>query len=263
MGERAYSEETRSRRLPPLEAWKKPDKWLNLSTGLVKPDVSRLVLETDERGFLNPDQVVEHIEDTFFWKDYDWPYIYNDAETAPDDHHFYYTEAKYSLQQNHYNPVPSRFRELPTVIGRMPRQFHNAIHDLTVEPSMPDMEAMKDYYRSYMLAHRAFKNLIESAKSTSQASHRFTQRQLAVRNGKVQPSDPEDIVAKEMMIDFFAKHFDAYSRSVNHLLQLPERSLIVPDQEELHQQKPHIVIKKIGKYILQNSINYTPLLRAA
>ena len=263
MSERTSYENVRSRRLPPLEAWKKPDKWLDISTGLPKPFISKLVLETDERGFLNPDQVVEHVEDVFFWKDYDWPYSQNDPETAPDDHHFYHTEAEYSPAQNDGNVIPSRFRELPTVVGRMPRQFHNAIHDFTTKPEMPELDAMGDYYKSYLLAHRAFKNLIASAKNTSQASHMFTQRQKALEDGRVLPSDPDDIVVKEMMKDFFSKHFAAYSRSVDHLMLLPERSLIVPDIEEIHQHKPHIVIKKVGKYMLRNSINYTPILRAA
>jgi len=263
MSERTSYENVRSRRLPPLEAWKKPDKWMDVSTGLSKPFISKFVLPTDERGFLNPDEVVDFVEDTFFWKDYDWPYDQNDPETAPDDHHFYHTEAEYSPAQNGGNFIPSRFRELPTVVGRMPRQFHNVIHDFTTKPEMPDGEAMQEYYRSYLLAHRAFKNLIASAKNTSQASHMFTQRQRALEDGRVLPSDPEDIVVKEMMKDFFSKHFAAYSRSVDHLMLLPERSLIVPDIEEIHQHKPHIVIKKVGKYMLRNSINYTPILRAA
>jgi len=263
MSELLSSKTVRSRHLPPLEAWKKPDKWINISTGFPKPFISKFILPTDERGFLNPDQVVEYVEDNFFWKDYDWPYDQNDLETAPDDHHFYYTEAQYSPARNGGDVIPSRFRELPTVVGRMPRQFHNVIHDFTTQPEMPDRDAMAEYYKSYLLAHRAFKNLIESAKNTTYASHMFTQRQRALEEGSVTPADPEDIVVKEMMRDFFSKHFSAYSRSVDHLMLLPERSLILPNLEEIHQQKPHIVIKKLGKYMLRNSINYTPILRAA
>ena len=128
---------------------------------------------------------------------------------------------------------------------------------------MPDLDAMEEYYKSYLLAHRAFKNLIESAKNTTQASHMFTQRERNVREGKIRPSDPNDVVVREIMKDFFSKHFDAYSRSVGHLMLLPERSLIVPDAESLHQYKPHILLKKIGKYMLKDSINYMPILRAA
>ncbi|MDB5180746.1 MAG: hypothetical protein JWO54_506, partial [Candidatus Saccharibacteria bacterium] len=253
----------RSRRLPPPEAWKKPDKWIDLSTGLPKLDVPKLVFETDDRGFINTDDVVEQVEDMFFWKDYDWPFNLNDPETAPDDHHFYFTEAEYSPRQNNGSYIPSAFRELPTVIGRMPRQFHNVFHDFTVKPCMPYMEAMEEYHSSYKLAHRAFKNLITSAKNTSQASHRFTLRQRALHEGRIVPSDPDDVVVKEMMRDFFSKHFDAYSRSIDEVMTLPERMLILPNLEGIPQQKPHLVVKKIGKYMVQSSINYMPLLRAA
>jgi len=263
MGERVGSENTRSRRLPPPEAWKQPDKWMDLSTGLAKPSLVKLVLPTDERDFLNPDEVVEIVEDTFFWKDYNWPYTKGDLETAPDDHHFYYNGDAYSQLQNEGSLIPKRFRELPMVIGRMPRQFHNTIHDFTAKPKMPEMDEMKNYYRSYLLAYRAFKNLIETAKNTTQASHMFTQRQMDLRNGKVSPSDPDDVVAKEIMKDFFSKHFLAYSRSVESLMLLPERALIAPDLENIYQHKPHVVVKKIGKYMMRDSINYTPILRAA
>jgi hypothetical protein len=263
MNERDSSKNTRSRRLPPLEAWKRPDKWMDVSTGLAKLDVPKLVFATDDRGFINPDEVVEQVEDMFFWKDYNWPFNVSDPETAPDDHHFYYTEAEYSPQQNSGSDIPSGFRELPTVIGRMPRQFHNVFHDLTVKPRMPDIEAMEEYHASYKLAHRAFKNLITSAKKTSQASHMFTLRQRALYEGKVMPSDPDDVVVKEMMRDFFSKHFAAYSRSIDEVMTLPERMLILPNMDGMHQHKPHLVMKKIGKFIVQNSINYTPVLRAS
>ena len=263
MSERGSDENARSRRLPPLEAWKKPDKWIDLRSGLVKPSISQLVLDTDERGFLDTDQVVEQVEDMLFWKDYDWPFSRNDPQTAPDDHHFYHTEADYSLARNNGNPIPSLFRELPTVVGRMPRQFHNAIHDFTAKPEMPDLDAMEEYHNSYQLAHRAFKSLMVSATMTTQASRRFTEHQHAVSNRDDTLIDPDDIVAQEMMKDFFSKHFAEYSRSVDLVMSLPQRSLIIPESEKLNQYKPHVVIKKVGKYMLQKSINYTPILRAA
>jgi len=263
MSERDSNENIRSPALPPLEAWKRPDKWINVRTGKAKPFRSKFVLPTDDRGFLNPDQVVDYVDDMLFWKDYDWPFSRNDPQTAPDDHHFYHTEADYSLSRNNGNPIPSLFRELPTVVGRMPRQFHNAIHDFTAKPEMPDMDAMEEYYNSYHLAHQAFKNLIVSATMTTQASRMFTEHQLAVSNRDDVLIDADDIVAQEMMKDFFSKHFAEYSRSVDLVMSLPQRSLIVPDSEKLHQYKPHVVIKKVGKYMLQKSINYTPILRAA
>ena len=263
MSERGSDENARSRRLPPLEAWKKPDKWIDLRSGLVKPSISQLVLDTDERGFLDTDQVVEQVEDMLFWKDYDWPYTFDDQETAPDDHHFYYYKSEYSVQSNEGNPIPNRFRELPTVKGTMPRQFHNAIHDFTRKPDMPNIDAMGEYYMSYMLAHRAFKSLIASAKNTRNASQMFSHRRKSLANGTIQLSEHGDVVAQEMMRDFFSKHFEAYSRSVDTIANLEERLLIISDMNETYQHKPHVAIKRLGRYVSQSTINYTPLLRAA
>ena len=263
MSERGTPRTTRSRRLPPLEAWKEPDKWIDLSTGLAKPYSSKLIFDTDDRGFLNPDQVVEQVEERFFWKDYDWPYTVGDQETEPDDHHFYYYESDYSPEHHNGSRVPNRFRELPTVIGTMPRQFHNTIHDFTNPPEMPDMEAMAEYYKSYALARQAFLNLIESAKNTSQASQMFAQRQRTLASGKVEPRVHDDIVAQEFMREFFSKHFTAYSRSVEQVMMLSQSLLIVPHVEEIPHYKPHMVVRKLGKYVARNTINYTPVLRAA
>jgi hypothetical protein len=89
-----------SRRLPPPDAWKRPDKWLDLSTGLVRRDAPRLVLPSDDRGMLRPDEVVEVINEMYFWGDYDWPYEPSDAETKPDAHHFYHYKRWYSADEN-------------------------------------------------------------------------------------------------------------------------------------------------------------------
>jgi hypothetical protein len=255
-------ENSPSRRLPPLEAWKQPDKWVDVQTGLPKPFISKLVLETDDRGFIDPDRVVEHIEDVFFWKDYDWPFESDDLETAPDDHHFYHTSYEYSPRMNNGSKVPKQFRELPTVIGRMPRQFHNVIHDFTRKPDIPDVDAKQEYVKSYLLAHAAFKNLIMTAKNTTKASQMFSQRQQAIMSGAVVPADLGDIVAKEMMKDFFSKHFNAYSRSIDRFLITPESSLVVPDIQLNKTEKPHLLLRKMGKYALRSSINYTSTLRA-
>lgn len=263
MSERSSLENVRSRHLPPLEAWKQPEKWVDISTGLPRPDISRLVLPTDDRGFINPSQVVEMVEDTLFWKDYNWPYEQGEQETASDDHHFYYTAAEYSPLNNSGSDIPSMFRTLPTVIGRMPRQFHNTIHDFTEKPAMPDIDAMAEYYQSYLLAYRAFQGVMQSAKNTTQASRMFATRQKAVQDGLVHPSDPEDIVAKEMMRDFFSRHFEAYSQLVNRLMELPGRPLVIPDTEKLSQYKPHVAVKKMSRFVLKGRVNYTPYLRAA
>lgn len=252
-----------SRRLPPPEAWKHPNLWLDFSTGLVKPDIQRLVLPTDDRQLLRPDEVVELVNDTYFWPDYDWPYDPQDPETAPDDHHFYFTAQSYHPDEHAGNDTPKRFRELPTHIGRMPRQFHNAIHDLTQTPAVPQIETMEHYHDSYKLAHQAFKRLIETARKATEAQTRFGIRRRSLQMGLVDPSSPHDEVGQEILRSFFAKHFAAYSESFEiwRALPAPEKSLLeIPD---VNVYKPHLIVRRLGKVASRQHINFVPVIRAA
>lgn len=253
----------RSRRLPPLEAWKQPDKWIDVRTGLVKPDAPKLILDTDDRGFLRPDQVVQTVNEVFFWKDYDWPYQMGDPETQPDDHHFYYDEAEYSPGAHSGSYVPMRFRELPTQIGRMPRQFHNTIHDLTAKPEMPELEHMEHYYRSYLIAQQAFKRLYITAKRTAGASQIFPVRRRTIADGNIEPKHHDDEIGEAYMRELFDKHFRSYSRAIEHVRSISDPELIFPDVDSLQKVRLQKVVKKLGQVVTREYINFVPTLRAA
>lgn len=252
-----------SRRLPPPEAWKQPDRWINVSTGLVKPGISRLVLPTDDRGLLRPESIVDTVNERFFWSDYNWPFDPHDPETAPDDHHFYFTARSYHPSEHNGSEIPRRFRELPTHIGWMPRQFHNVIHDLTSTPEMPSLEVMEDYYQSYQLAYQAFRRLIEAARKTTQVSSEIGQRRRMIEMGKVIPSSSQDEVAQEFFQSFFARHFQAYSQTVErwHMLSPSDRALL--ELPEVSKFKPHDIVRKLGKVASRQHINFVSVLRAA
>jgi len=260
---RRVSEQEYSRRLPPPEAWRRPGQWLDLSTGLVKSDAPRLVLPTDDRGLVRPDEVVELVNDAFFFSDYDWPFTPGDQETAPDDHHFYYTARSYGPELHGGNTTPQRFRELPTHIGWMPRQFHNAIHDLTVKPKMPSMEVMEGYCDSYQLANAAFRRLIDAARRTTRASTEIGKRRRSIEMGQIIPSSPQDEVAQEFLQSFFAKHFEAYSQSVDVWRTLPLEDRATLEVPEMNHYKPHLVVKRLGRIATRPHINFVPVLRAA
>lgn len=263
-GERlSVKADQRSRRLPPLEAWKQPDKWIDIRTGLVKSDAPKLVLDTDDRGFLRPDEVVNTVNDVFFWKDYDWPYELGDPETQPDDHHFYYDAAEYAPSAHGGYAIPARFRELPTQIGRMPRQFHNTIHDLTVKPNMPDMEHMEQYYRSYLIAQQAFKRLYVTAKLTANASQIFPVRRKTVALSNLLTKHQDDEIGEAYMRELFDRHFRSYSRAIEQVQSVPNPDLIFPDVEALQKVRLQRVVKKLGHIIMREHINFVPILRAA
>lgn len=251
-----------SRRLPPPEAWKRPSRWIDFSTGLSRTDTSKLVLPTDDRGFVKPDEAIDYVLDYFFWPDYDWPYSNDDPETALDRHHFQHRAAAYEPENFEGSLIPSKFREIPTRIGLMPRQLHNVLHDFTAEPVIPKLDAMAEYHQNYMLAYQAFSKLINSAKNVTSASRMFSQRAQAINSGHVSPRDKTDRVAQEMMRDFFVRHFEQYGRAVLEVMRFEGGDFIasVPDKSLF--DKPHLVVKKMGKIVTQNHVNFVPHLRA-
>lgn len=249
---------TRSRRLPPLEAWKKPDKWIDISSGLARRDAPRLVFPVDDRGFVRPDQIVESVTDTLFWNDYDWPFDPSDMETRPDEHHFYYERKKYLVDANQGDEIPHQFRELPTSIGRMPRQLHNAIHDFSLPPEKPDNEAMREYVGSYQLAHEAFRKMFKRAKRV--LHHIDMPYDMAPFDINEKRMDPID---EAFMQSFFSEHFKTYSVSIE-LFRVASQNIDLEQYIlEAHRQRMIEFAERIGDFASQKYFNFTPLLQAA
>ena len=251
-----------SRRLPPPEAWKKPGRWIDFSTGLARADASKLVLPTDDRDFVKTDEAIEYVLDYFFWPDYDWPYSSNDPETALDKHHFQHRAAAYDPVNFEGSLIPSKFREIPTLIGVFPRQFHNVMHDFTAEPDVPGFDAMQSYYEAYQLAYRAFSRLITSAKGVSEASKMFALRSETLRNSQLKPKKANDLVVQEMMRDVFNRHFKEYGRAVIDIAKLENGEFPVPLPDKLPFERPHLIVKKVGSFAARTHVTL-PTARTA
>lgn len=249
-----------SRRLPPPEAWKQPDKWMDLTTGLALPNAPRLLLDTDDRGFVIPDRAMEMVLDMLFWSDYEWEYDPNDSELMFDDHHFEHSKYKFSAEANGGNRTAEIFRENTTLIGRMPRPLHNVFHDYTVDPDVPDIDSMDEYNKSYRLAKSIFKRLQDAAKNTIEAQQLFEQRRRTVALGSVGLKKEMDETGEAFMREFFNKHFKAYASAVESLKLLDQNDLSFPTFPELARAKPHQVVRKIGGLVSRKSINYAPML---
>jgi hypothetical protein len=254
------SESQPSRRLPPPEAWRQPDKYIDLSTGLALGGIKKIQLQTDDRKFVMPDVAVKEINETFFWPDYDWPFNPHDPCTCPDDHHFHYTKRDYQPHRNHGSLIPLKFRELPTMIGRMPRQFHNTIHDFTYKPLMPKHKHMAEYNQSYHLAYMAFQRLYRTASRTVKARQQFNARRRSVQDGFIIPQDPSDTIAEDIMKSDFVRSFTSYSEALDLYEALSNKELVYPDYHEMRANKPDHVVRTIGKLVNRQHINYTPLI---
>lgn len=261
--ERPETDNQYSRRLPPPEAWKKPDRYVDLSTGLALPYRSQLVLPVDDRGFVKIDAAIEEVKDHFFWNDYDWPYTPGDPETAPDEHHFYYDEADYSPATNGGSYVPLKFRTQPTHIGSMPRQFHNMLHDFTARPEKPEIEEMAQNVDAYKLALQALRKLYESAKETVAIERRFASRRQSLQNGTIKPHSSDDQIGQDFLRSAFAVHFRSYSDAVDIFRRTDAKELVHGSVASIEVARRKHVATHLGKFISRQHINCTPLIRGA
>jgi hypothetical protein len=254
MAERVISNDTAlSRRLPPFEAWKDPEQWLDLNTGLVKPNIDLIPVEYED-GLVAIDSFVTNITSTLFRPEYEWQFQPKDVQTRPDDHHFYFTRNEYEPDVHDGDDVPQRFRELAVNLGRVPRQFHNTIHDLTEKPVMPDREVMHDFVQSYHLAHTAFKNLYISAKLTLDAMGLFPARRETVAKKLLIPKFDDDAIGEAILRQRFKKHFSNYERAVDQYLETEGKEIVYKEHETLKVTRPQVVVRKIGAVVNRRSV---------
>lgn len=259
MTEKRGSFENRlSRRLPPPEAWRHPEQWLNLQTGYIRSDIQRFAVETDENGFVAPHDAFAAVQ-SLFWEDYEWEIDNSDPELKPDRHHFHYEREKYLPENNNGNVYPILFRELPNNIGYMPRAFHNVWHDVTSEPRMPQIDAMTELVEGYIPARYAFVKLLTAARQTTKV-----QREFGLRKSDV-AQHPErinyqayDVRGEAYLRDSFKTHHTSFKQAQEELLDTPKRELIYPNDEHLKKMKPHIAVAKLGRFVTNESINFLP-----
>lgn len=235
--------------LPPLEAWKDPEAWLDMKTGLPKTTISLIPPVLDERGFVVIDAFVDRIESELFHDGIAWSRDLQNYETRTDDHHFYFTEEEYSRAANNGNEIPKRFRELPINIGRMQRQRHNVIHAFAEKPAMPKTEDMRDYIRTYNMAHMAFKRLYVTANETVSLMSSFTQRRTSIANKLVIPSDDDDRVGEEYLKSTFSRHYDRYTEAVEIFKETENKDIFYKGHEAIKITRPTVVARKFGSIV--------------
>ena len=253
-----------SRRLPAAEAWREPEKWLDEKTGLPKVGIKKFQLPTDDRGFVMPDRAILEVK-KLFHPEFKWPFKAGDGELKPDDHHFHYEAEKYRPENNGGSPIPNRFRELPTMIGTIPRQFHNVIHDFTLEPEMPPIEEMQRYIENYLVSQRIFKQLYLTARNTMLASGEFDLRRndVFLHPERIGGRDFDEI-GEAYLSTQFRRHFGDYRRALEkYLIALDEQKIIIPlavDLLEKPQVQPRHVVRLLGRIVNRKTINFTPLV---
>jgi len=240
--------------LPPVHAWKEPERWLNLDTGRPKDGIELMPVPIDERGFVKIDQFIANMTSELFVDGYEWPRDPLNTETRTDNHHFYFEAHEYSRLMNNGDDIPKQFRELATNVGRMPRQFHNAVHAFAEKPAMPERDAMHDYIRSYKLAHAAFKRLYVTAHETVNTMGLFSLRRLSVAEGRIVPQDELDSVGEDFLKTTFHRHFTRYSDAVERFRDTEGKEIVYRDHETIKVSRPAVVARKFGAIVNRKAI---------
>lgn len=223
--------------LPPRDAWK------------VDPDnLEKFFAPIDDRGFVLPDATVERVL-ALFYDDYDWPINHSIQQMRPDLHHFHWYGRLYGSRYYQGRTIPHSFRELATLKGIVPRQFHNVIHKVTIVPNVPRYRDMERYVMAYELARR----LLTSATNTTRA-------QELVSNSLI-VADSGDMVANELLIERFDRQFRGYKTNLERLIGVAGLEQLRLDDEKFTKRRPQEIAKRLGVAASGNVINFVPLFK--
>lgn len=245
-----------SRRLPPIEAWRQPDKWLDLSTGLAKKQIRNLLpYPSDARGLAQPDVALAEFQ-SLLWDDY-LPIIdQDDAELKTDNHHIYYPRARYRPENNNDSLIPYFFREQSSNLIEIHRPTHNGQHDLFQYPKMPSQHVMAEELEENRSTRQTMMLAVYVARHTIEFQQLFSARRNDIALNPERIGNQEyDKIGEE----FLRRKFDAHHTHLKDLLgqleDMPYFNLFFPDARVLR-KRPAVIAAKLGEVVARRSVYY-------
>lgn len=250
------SDKTLSRRLPPIDAWREPDKWLNLSTGLLKKEMRcRMPYPADGRGLAQPDIALAEYR-SLLWEDYIPTIDQADPELKTDNHHLYYPRADYRPSNNDDSLIPYFFREQASNLIELHRPDHNASHDLFRPLPMPHASVMVEDIEKNYNSRRIIKLAVYVARHTIEAQSMFEARRSDII---LNPDRIGDRDYDEIGEEFLRRKFDARHSHLKDLMSqledMPYFRQFFPDTSILR-KRPAVVATKLGEAVTRRSVNY-------
>lgn len=88
-----------------------------------------------------------------------------------DEHHLHWEASLYDPDKHDGDTIPYRFRDLSTQKLWVPRQFHNFVHAVTIEPPIPERTVMREYIDRFR-RHRYMYSLASEAIDLSERNAR-------------------------------------------------------------------------------------------
>lgn len=217
--------------LPPLDAWKTDPR-----------TIKKFFAPTDDRGFVLPEATIDVVKDMFDGE-YEWPVDFRFQQTQPDKHHFQWYKELYEPRRYQGRTIPKQFRNLPTVLGIMPRQFHNVIHSVTLPPLQPKYKEMEQHVRAYTVARKLF----ESAHLAAATKQEFSIT-----------ADRRDDVANAMLIRRFSKQFERYRLNVEEMMEIQGVKTLELDIPKFPNRAPKDVARALGVAAAGKAIDFMP-----
>lgn len=196
----------------------------------------------DDRGIVEIDRLLLTVKDK----------IEPDELFVPgegtDVHHFYYPEARYETE------LEQAFRELPPNKGRLPRGFHEILHEVTSPSLVPDEAVMRGFCESWAIAEsllRAARQIKRHEKRSNKvvdfALHRLHEGTIA-----------EDVV-EDVLNRHFAKNRGSevwFGRKLEAIADMPVTFAELP-LEELSGKVSADTVLVLGGTMLGGSHNLT------
>jgi hypothetical protein len=245
-----------SRRLLPIDAWREPDKWLDLSTGLVKKEMrNRLPYPTDSRGLAQPDIALAELQ-SLVWDDFVPVINQTDPELKTDNHHLYHPRADYKPENNYDSLIPYLFREQSANLIEMYRPIHNADHDLFGRITMPSQHVMAEELEKNCNTRQIMQLAIYVAQHTIEFQQLFAARRNDIA---LNPNRIGDREYDEIGEEFLRRKFDARHSHLRDLLgqleTMPYFELFFPNTS-IVRKRPAVVVAKLGEVVARRSVDY-------
>lgn len=246
-----------SRRLPPPEAWRQPDKWLDPHTGLLlKPMRQRLVHPIDENGLILPEIAITELK-SYLWDDFVPEIDQTDPELKVDGHHLYHSRSDYLPENNDGSLIPWAFRRLRSNLLENQRQIHNMWHDMYTKPMKPREEVMGELVDADRLATKALIKATRVAHDTAALLPHFARRRNDIARHPERIGNREyDDIGEEYLRNKFSARYSHLQETLIQLEELPHVTRVYPDMEIIR-KRPALIAGKLGPLAARRALDYT------
>lgn len=196
----------------------------------------------DDRGIVEVDRLLLTVKGRISPKELFLP------GEGTDVHHFYYPETRYKTS------LEFEFRELPPNKGRLPRGFHEKLHESTSPPLMPDAEVMKSFCESWDIAE----SLLRAARQIKR-HERKSNKVVDYALKRLDKGNIEEEVVEDVLARHFAKNRGSevwFGRKLEAIANMPVTFTELP-LDDLKGKVSADTVLVLGGAMLSGSYNLT------